>query len=180
MHSTSGQALSADDAAWFAERPHREFRCRHLTDAERAADADPYAHRGRPGLTRLCYVRRSDGATVNLWTPMPDFLIKEEDEGRARFAAQCLPEPPPLDVPVKHIDLDALAAPARASVQALADDALAQRVITAERHAEIVSDLSQHVRPSLVLQTADSGAQLCATVPIDPALLAELRLTGEQ
>ena len=87
--------LSSDDAVWFAEQPHREFRCRHLTDAERLPeDVFPLGS----DLVTVIYVRRSDGATVKAWTPFPDRLIAEEDEGTARFAAQALPNPPALGI----------------------------------------------------------------------------------
>ena len=94
--------LIPSDAAWFAERPHREFRCRHLMDAETLPEDDP-----RPGMTavRLIYVRRGDGASVKVWTVNPDLLLGEEDEGRARFAAQSMPNPPPLDEPMRHVEI---------------------------------------------------------------------------
>lgn len=93
--------LLPDDAAWFAEHPHREFRCRHLVDGEHRPEDEP-----RPGMTavRLIYVRKGDGASAKVWTPNPDLLLGEEDEGRARFVAQQMPNPPALNDPVIKVE----------------------------------------------------------------------------
>lgn len=107
--------LTPGDAAWFAERPHREFRCRPLEDAERRPEDEP-----RPGMAavRLIYIRKSDGASAKAWTANPDLLLGEEDEGRARFAAQSMPNPPPLNEPMRHVETipvsDAVAADLKA------------------------------------------------------------------
>ena len=107
--------LSPDDAAWFGAHPHREFRCRLLTNAECLPADVP-----KPGMTavRLIYMRKSDGASAKAWTANPDLLLGEEDEGRARFAAQSMPNPPPLDGPTRHVETipvsDAVAADLKA------------------------------------------------------------------
>ena len=64
-----------DDAAWFGQHPHREFRCRHLEPCEREAQDAPPA--GSTAV-RVLYVRKSDGAAVKAWTCHPDLLIAEE------------------------------------------------------------------------------------------------------
>lgn len=170
--------LTADDAAWFEANPIRQFRCRHLSAAERAEDRDPAPS---PGLARLAYVRRQDGAMVKVWTPRPDILLNDEDEGRARWAAQALPNPPPLDEPETRIDFDAVAAPVEASVRALADDALARGVITAERHRAILAEPEACVLPDIgFADDGTAGPRLRVKAKINPAFLAEVGLPERQ
>lgn len=171
-------ALNADDAAWFGAHPHRQFRCRHLTATERAEDRDKMP---AAGLARLAYVRRSDGAMVKVWTPRPDILLNDEDEGRARWAAQAMPNPPPLNEPETRIDFDAVAAPVEASVRALAEDALARGVITAERRRAILAEPEACVLPDIgFTDDGTAGPRLKVEAKINPAFLVEVGLPERQ
>jgi hypothetical protein len=174
----SHATLSAEDAAWFEVRPHRQFRCRHLTLAERARDREEMP---AAGMTRLAYVRCTDGAIVMVWARNPDFLLAEEDETCARRVAQAMPNPPRLDVPENAIDFDAIAAPVEESIRALADDALARGAITADQHRAIHAEPEAHVLPEIgVVDEDGTGPRLKVGAKINPAFLVEIGLPGRQ
>ncbi len=169
--------LTPDDAAWFHAHPQHDFRFRRVTDAER--DETCPTHNGLG--CAMCLVRRSDGAMKKFWDVSPERTLRNDDEERAKWFAQWLPNPPPLTEPEMHIDFDALTAPTDASIRALADDALARGVISTERHDAIVAEPEAHVLSQIGF--ADDGAagpRLRVGAKISPDFLAEIGLPERQ